>query len=586
MSQVFYKGLDDEQITLDQKSLKKLSKEIAAYRGVIAELEPYELSVILRKYEQMIMLARKLSNYAFLYKDTHMDSEEAEVFQSKIGESVADYFKMLGFIHFELNALDIEKKYEFLNHPKLARWVPWLKNIFSSYWSLDEVSAFIIDQKSIVSASWSKLYEETLASLKFRFGGKTLDRVEMGKLLSSSDPKVRAKASREINRVYKQNAHIFSKCYNMIMQDKRTDDTLYGAREPVETSLSANHISKEDLLAMSSAVVDSYITIPQRFFKLMAKIRKTNKLCYTDTFINPVSITQKKKLTWQDCVQDVLEAYAVFSTEYMLYGASIINNQYVDVPADKNKRSGAYCLSGEYPYILLNFTGCQSDISTFAHELGHGVHHLLSAQIGELNDSTPTTLSEVASEFAENLVFQKHLKEAKTNKEKLHLLIDRVQDMIGSIHRQVSYFKFEERTHRERAKGSLSTARLNQIWREESSRYFGFDVSEDAEALWMGIPHLFSMPYYVYSYAFAGLIANNLIIAYEKWEEKSELENTEDFADLYIDMLSNTGVENYKSLLEPFGIDATDPMFWVKGLKLIERYINEIEKLAKSEGLI
>jgi oligoendopeptidase F len=235
---------------------------------------------------------------------------------------------------------------------------------------------------------------------------------------------------------------------------------------------------------------------------------------------------------------------------------------------------------------LLNFTGSQDDVRTFAHELGHAVHHVLAAQVGVLNDSTPTALSEVASEFAENLIFKKQMAEAANNREKLALLIGRVQDMVSSIHRQVAFYKFEERTHKERKKGELSTERLNQIWREENSRCLGFDIGKDAECMWMGISHIFSMPYYVYSYAFAGLVVNNLIKAYDKWDENGEFQIQEDFDDLYIDMLSNTGVEDFKSLLEPFGIDAEAPDFWANGLSLITDYIDEIEKLAKSEGLL
>lgn len=203
-----------------------------------------------------------------------------------------------------------------------------------------------------------------------------------------------------------------------------------------------------------------------------------------------------------------------------------------------------------------------------------------------MNDTTPTALAEVASEFAENLLFKQQLASAKDNREKLALLISRVQDMINSIHRQVAFYKFEERTHRERKKGELSTARLNQIWREENSRCLGFDVGEDAEYMWMGISHIFGMPYYVYSYAFAGLVVNNLIKAYENWNENDESQMQESFDDLYLDMLSNTGIEDFKSLLEPFGIDADDPEFWANGLSVITEYIDEIEKLAKSEGLL
>ena len=475
--------------------------------------------------------------------------------------------------------------YEFLNHPKLQRWIPWLMSIFSGYWALSEGAAFIIGKKSIVSSAWDRLYDETCASLKFRLNGKTYNEAEIRQKIGSSDAQIRHKAMAEQNKVYKENARVLTMCYNMILKDKRVDDELYGMTEPVQSSLSANGISKEDLLAMVNEVVDSYIPISQRFYKLMAKIAKADGLRYEDRNYNPIEVTGKK-ITWPECIQQVLEAYGEFSLEFMTYAGQIINNNTIDVPSYKGKKSGAYCTRGEIPYIFLNFKGSPDDVSTFAHELGHGVHHILSAQVGVLNDSTPTALAEVASEFAENLIFKKHLEEAESDREKLSLLISHVQDMINSIHRQISFYKFEERTHRERQKGELSTKRLNQIWREESSRCLGFDLGEDAEYLWMGISHIFTQPYYVYSYAFAGLVVNNLIRAYEKWDEKGEFEIQEDFSDLYIDMLSNTGVEDYKSLLKPFGIDADDPDFWANGLKVITDCIDEIERLAKSEGLI
>ncbi len=581
----YYKGLDDPQIELDKESLKRLSKELELYRNQLAELEPYQLAVLLQKYESMIELAHKLSYYAFLYSDTHKTDRAANNFASKINESISTYFERLGFINYELNSLPPEKMIEFLNHPKCSYWIPWLTRIFNSYWSLNEAASFIIDQKSIVSSAWDRLYSETCAKLRFSFNGKSLNDAEISAKAASDDPEVRKKVMKEINRVYKNNADVFTLCYNMILKDKETDDTLYGFDEPMEESLSSNHITRENLLAMSGEVVDSYIPISQRFFKLLAKMMKVDRISYEDRNFNPIP-APKTKVTWEKCVQKVLQAYADFSLDYAMSASSIINQNLIDVPPAKGKRSGAYCIRGEYPYILLNFTGSESDITTFAHELGHGVHHLLLSRIGVLNDSTPTALAEVASEFAENLVFRQQLEAAKTDREKLRLYINRVEEMLQSVHRQISFFKFENRAHRERRKGELSTERLNQIWREETSRYLGFDIGEDGECLWMSISHLFNTPYYVYSYAFAGLVVNNLILAYEKWDEDREFETKEDFPSLYFNMLASTGVENFVSLLEPFGIDATSPDFWDNGLSLITKYIDEIERLAKKEGLI
>jgi oligoendopeptidase F len=586
LSVAFYADLNDPQIEGDKKTLTKLAKELNLYRGIIWEMEPYELSIMLRKYEALIELSQKLSYFAHLYSDTHKTDEEASRFQSKIKEEVSRVFEGLGFIHFELNALPEWKKYEFINHPKLHRWLSWLLSLFAGYWSLTEGVSFIINKKSLVSSSWDRLYDETCAGLKFHYKGKAYNDAEIQAKMATCSPDGRRQIMAEMNKVYREHAHVFTMCYNMILKDKSVDDEIYGMAEPVEDSLYHNNISKEDLLAMVNEVVDSYIPISQRFYKLMAKLTKLEeKFGYEDRCYNPVEV-QEKKISWTECIEQVLNGYAEFSLDYLTYAAQIINCQTIDVPPRKGKVSGAYCIRGEVPYILLNFTGSQDDVRTFAHELGHAVHNLLSAQVGVLNDSTPTALSEVASEFAENLIFKQQMANAKTDREKLSLLINRVQDMVNSIHRQVSFYKFEERTHRERKKGELSTARLNQIWREESSRCMGFDIGKDAECMWMGISHIFSMPYYVYSYAFAGLVVNNLIKTYDKWDENGEFQIQEDFDELYIDMLSNTGVEDFKSLLEPFGIDADAPDFWSNGLSLITDYIDEIEKLAKSEGLL
>lgn len=585
LSVAFYNGLNDPQIEEDKKALKRLAKEISLYRGEICNLEPYELSILLRKYEKLLESSRKLSYFAFLYSDTHKTDEKASRFQSKIKEEISRLFEGLGFIHFELNALPQWKMYEFINHPKLQRWIPWLQSLFAGYWSLTEGVTFIINKKSLVSSSWDRLYDETCAALKFHLNGKTLNEAEIGKKVHANDAETRRKALIEMNKVYREHAHVFTMCYNMILKDKSVDDELYGMSEPVTDSLYQNNISKEDLLAMVNEVVDSFIPISQRFYKLQAKLMNVDQICYADRCYNPVEVSSKK-ISWPECMQQVLESYARFSLDYVAYAVSIINCNTIDVPPRKGKTSGAYCIRGEVPYILLNFTGSQDDVRTFAHELGHAVHNVLAAKVGILNDSTPTALSEVASEFAENLVFKQQMENATNDREKLSLLIGRVQDMVNSIQRQIAFYKFEERTHRERKKGELSTERLNQIWREESSRCLGFDIGKDAECMWMGISHIFEMPYYVYSYAFAGLVVNNLIKAYEHWEENGDFQIQEDFDDLYIDMLSNTGIEDFKSLLEPFGIDASAPDFWAKGLSLITDYIDEIEKLAKSEGLI
>ena len=205
LSVAFYANMDDPQIKTDQMTLSKLAKELSLYRGTIVEMAPYELSVMLRKYETIIRLTRKLSYFSFLYSDTHKTDEAASQFKSKINEEVSRAFESLSFIHFELNTLPDQKKIEFLNHPKLQRWISWLQSLFVGYWSLSEGASFIINKKSLASSSWDRLYDETCANLKFRFKGKTLNEAEIGAKMRSSSSKDRRAAMIEMNRVYKEN---------------------------------------------------------------------------------------------------------------------------------------------------------------------------------------------------------------------------------------------------------------------------------------------------------------------------------------------------------------------------------------------
>ncbi len=130
----------------------------------------------------------------------------------------------------------------------------------------------------------------------------------------------------------------------------------------------------------------------------------------------------------------------------------------------------------------------------------------------------------------------------------------------------------------------MTTERLNQIWAKEHERFTGKKLEGDSRYRWMRISHLFNSPFYVYCYAFAGVLVNNLIKVYGD----GDLNNIDlcDFPSRFMEMLSNTGVEPYRDLLEAFELDVDDPKFWRDGLKIVEDNINEIERLAKEEGLL
>ena len=210
---------------------------------------------------------------------------------------------------------------------------------------------------------------------------------------------------------------------------------------------------------------------------------------------------------------------------------------------------------------------------TLAHELGHGVHQRLAAKQGELLSDTPLTLAETASVFGEMLTFRKMLAEAPDAATKKTLLAGKVEDMINTVVRQISFYDFECRIHAARREGELTPEDLGHHWMEVSRASLGpaFRFEPGYETFWAYVPHFVHAPFYVYAYAFGDGLVNALYAAYA--------EGTPDFQRKYFDMLAAGGSRHHRDLLAPFGLDATDPAFWTKGLEMIEGMIDELEAI-------
>jgi len=578
-----YNGMDDEQITKDLEKYSQSACNFAKkYKGKLAQLDATGFWKMARDCEKRSVLGNKIGVFAYLTMVTQMKNKKAMTFYQNISEKLNDYSKPTIFLSLEINALPDEKIREWLNNDKAAYYAPWLERVrlFKNF-ELDEQVEEILHEKSVTSGEgWERLYEETSARLKFVVDGKEYNDAEISKLTLDKDAKVREKAGREIARVYKENAPLFALNYNMVVKDKAIEDIKRGFGKPVQPQNLANRVDDKAVDALTRTVRENYANIAHRFYKLKAKWLKVKKLEYWDRNA-PLPFEADVKYSWDDAVNTVLKAYKEFSPK--LYDLAIDffdkNHSWIDVPPRDGKRSGAFAMplpDAYHPYLFLNFTGKQNDVLTLAHELGHGCHMRLSSKQGDLNDATPLTLAEVASVFAEMLTFQSLLKQAKSCEEKLCLIAGKVNDMINTAIRQIAFHCFETRVHDERRNGEISQDRLAQIWKEEMQSSLGKYVNIDdvTENNWAMVGHFFWKPFYVYAYSFADCLVNSLYQVYEEG-------NISNFADKYLEMLSQTGIKKYDEILKPFGLDANDTQFWNKGLSLISGYIDELERLDK-----
>jgi oligoendopeptidase F len=210
---------------------------------------------------------------------------------------------------------------------------------------------------------------------------------------------------------------------------------------------------------------------------------------------------------------------------------------------------------------------------TLAHELGHGVHQVLAAAQGALMADTPLTLAETASVFGEMLTFRALLATETDPARRRIMLAGKIEDMLNKVIRQIAFVTFETRVHDERRDAELTAERLCDIWMEVQRESLGpaLRLEEPYRYYWSYIPHFIHSPFYVYAYAFGDCLVNSLYAVYEDAHAG--------FAERYLAMLRAGGTLRHKELLAPFGLDASDPAFWSKGLSIIAGFIDELETL-------
>jgi oligoendopeptidase F len=213
---------------------------------------------------------------------------------------------------------------------------------------------------------------------------------------------------------------------------------------------------------------------------------------------------------------------------------------------------------------------------TLAHELGHGVHQVLAARQGALMAPTPLTLAETASVFGEMLTFRALIAQAPDQSQKRAILASKVEDMLNTVVRQMAFYAFERKVHRERREGELTADRICELWMSVQGESLGPSIrlGPGYETFWAYIPHFIHSPFYVYAYAFGDCLVNSLYGVYQNAHEG--------FAERYFALLEAGGAKPYGELLKPFGLDARDPAFWNIGLEMIEGLIVELEAMEEA----
>ncbi|MCO5157632.1 MAG: M3 family oligoendopeptidase [Aquamicrobium sp.] len=578
-----YEGMDAPELArdLDRVAADAISFE-SEWKGRLeaAARNPAsgDLGRALRDYEKIEELMGRIGSYAGLLYAGDTSNPVHAKFYGDVQQKLTDASAHLLFFTLEMNRIDDALIDDALDaDPVFGRYRPWVVDLRQDKpYQLEDRVEQLFHEKSVTGrAAWNRLFDETMTGLRFDVGGESLALEPTLNGLQDADGAVRRRAAEALAKTFRENLRTFALITNTLAKDKEISDRWRGFSDIADSRHLANRVEREVVDALAAAVKAACPRLSHRYYAMKAKWLGMEKLNHWDRNA-PLPETPQARIGWAEARETVLSAYHDFDPRMAQIAGRFFERSWIDAPVRPGKSPGAFAhptVPSVHPYVLLNYQGKPRDVMTLAHELGHGVHQVLAGPQGALMASTPLTLAETASVFGEMLTFRSLLDRTADRRERKAMLAQKVEDMINTVVRQIAFYEFERKLHTERRQGELTAERIGELWLSVQGDSLGPAIAlrEGYETFWTYIPHFIHSPFYVYAYAFGDCLVNSLYAVYQQAESG--------FQDRYFAMLEAGGTKHHSELLAPFGLDASDPEFWGKGLKVIESLIDELEAM-------
>lgn len=574
-----YSGRDDPALEADLDKADRDSDAFAAdLQGKLSGLSGDELGEAIARYEMIVERLHKVVSYAQLLHAGDMSNAEIAAFYQTLNERATDITSKTLFFTLEINRIDDDALADQLSAPAARHYEPWIRDVrvHRPYQLADDMEKLLHEKSVSGRQAWSRLFDEIMADLRFDVSGEEKTLGDTLNLITDASAEIRKTAAKSLSRGLSSQVRALSLVTNTLAKDKETEDGWRGYKTPVSGRNLANQVEDEVVDALVGAVKDSYADLAHRYYRLKANWFGQDQIDYWDRNA-PLPDAGDRRFGWEEARETVLSAYGEFDPHMAEVAGRFFSGRWIDAPPRPGKNSGAFAhpvVPSAHPYVLVNFHGKTRDIMTLAHELGHGVHQVLAGEQGALMANTPLTLAETASVFGEMLTFQAMLKSETDPDRRRVMLSGKVEDMMNTVVRQIAFHEFERHVHAERAGGEISAGRLGDIWMETQKQSLGpaLRFDDDYRIFWAYIPHFIHSPFYVYAYAFGDCLVNSLYDVFANGHEG--------FQEKYLDMLKAGGSKRHGELLAPFGLDASDPAFWKRGLNVVSGFVDALENEA------
>jgi len=573
-----YLGTDDPAVAADlDRSASEAEAFQARYAGHLAELSGDELAAAIETYERIIERLHRVMSFAQLHFAADMSAPDRGRFLQDMQERCNDISTRTLFFTLELNRLDDATVRAQLQAPAAKRWESWINDsrMYRPHQLADDMEQLLHERSVTGAGAWTRLFDQTLSEMRFPIDGEEMTLAGTLNRLDNPEAEVRRTAAKALGEGLRGRVGVFSLIINTLAKDKEIDDRWRHYPQPVSYRNLSNKVESEVVDAMVEAIRSSFADLSHRYYRLKARWFGRDTLDYWDRNA-PLPGDDNRRYSWGEARAIVLDSFGGFDPRMAEIAGRFFDNPWIDAPPRPGKDSGAFChpvIPSVHPYVLMNFYGRPRDVTTLAHELGHAVHQVLAGGQGTLMADTPLTLAETASVFGEMLVFRRLL-DQETGAGRQRLLAGKVENMLNTVVRQTAFHTFEQRVHQERRAGELPVERLGELWLDVQRESLGpvFRFEDEYSYFWAYIPHFVHSPFYVYAYAFGDCLVNSLYQVFG--------EGHPGFQEKYFAALRAGGTLRHREVLAPFGLDATDPAFWRRGLAVISGFIDELEAAA------
>lgn len=570
-----YQGFNEKYL----KDIETLKEQMLSFQQLVSQMQAMKPVAFLEAYltsqEETTKLARSLSAFASLTMSTDVTNQEALGYLSKLQQIYSSVTKENVMVSRYIATLDLK---ELSNHSEIIKTYLFQLN------EEKESARHLLSEKEEVlyaklrplsSGSWSQLQGLLTSNLNVKMGDKEITLSEVRNLAYDNDKDIRKNAYAAELKAYEQIDDAVALALSNIKREVTEMNTLRGYDSALEKTLISSRMQKETLDAMIDAMKD-YRQHFERYLKAKATyLGYENGLPFYELFA-PVGKLDKN-YTYEEGKAIVNESFYGFSKRLGDFSTRAFNENWIDVYPKKGKRGGAFCSNQQQikqSRILTNFTGSLSDVSTIAHELGHGYHGDVISDEKPLNWGYPMPLAETASIFCETIVTDNLLSKLSNDDEILSVLEIALQGDTQVIIDILSRYFFETKLF-ENSTGPISKNQM-KTWMVEAQKeaYLeGLDHENLHPYMWLNKGHYYSagLNFYNFPYAFGLLFGKGLYAKY--------LENKDDFLRNYDKLLMLTGKASVEDVAMSMGIDVKDKSFWHQSLNEVVKDIDKVISL-------